>query len=55
MRTDWKINITDEKLKENTSQNLIRFLTRIIFVWFLKEKGLIKEETFDEKYILKIY
>ena len=48
-----KINISEEKLKENTSQNLIRFLTRIIFVWFLKEKGLIKEETFDEKYIFE--
>ncbi|WP_051524385.1 Eco57I restriction-modification methylase domain-containing protein [Sulfurihydrogenibium subterraneum] len=30
-------------------ENLIRLITRLIFVWFLKEKKLIPEEIFDEK------
>ncbi|HID01089.1 MAG TPA: SAM-dependent DNA methyltransferase, partial [Piscirickettsiaceae bacterium] len=30
-------------------ENLIRLITRLIFVWFLKEKGLIPEEVFDEE------
>ena len=29
----------------------IRLITRLIFVWFLKQKDLIPEEFFDEKYI----
>lgn len=29
----------------------IRFITRLVFVWFLREKGLISESFFDEKYI----
>jgi len=41
----------NENLKEHYAQNLIRFLTRILFVWFLKEKNLIKETIFDENYI----
>ena len=32
-------------------ENVIRLVTRLIFVWFLKEKHLIPEEFFDEKYI----
>ncbi len=32
-------------------ENLIRLLTRLIFVWFLKEKGLIPEEIFDEEFL----
>ncbi|PTV93207.1 Eco57I restriction-modification methylase [Halanaerobium saccharolyticum] len=46
-----KITADPEKVRENNTQNLIRFLTRIIFVWFLKEKGLIDKKIFDEKYI----
>ena len=30
---------------------VIRFITRIIFIWFMKQKGLIKDELFDEKQI----
>ena len=41
----------DEKLKEHNGKNVIRLLTRILFVWFIKEKGLIPEEIFDEKVI----
>ncbi|MCX8029918.1 MAG: BREX-1 system adenine-specific DNA-methyltransferase PglX, partial [Brevinematales bacterium] len=32
-------------------ENLIRLLTRLIFVWFLKEKGLIPEEIFDPAFL----
>jgi len=32
-----------------TLQNLIRLLTRLLFCWFLKAKGLIPNELFDEK------
>lgn len=32
-------------------ENLIRLLTRLIFVWFLKEKKLIPEEIFDENFL----
>lgn len=36
--------------KYNT-ENIIRLITRLIFVWFLKQKGLIPKEFFDEQYI----
>lgn len=32
-------------------ENVIRLVTRLIFVWFLKEKHLIPEEFFNESYI----
>lgn len=32
-------------------ENLIRLLTRLIFVWFLKEKKLIPEEIFEEEHL----
>jgi hypothetical protein len=31
------------------STNLIRLITRIIFIWFIKEKGLVPEQLFNEK------
>jgi hypothetical protein len=37
----------DEAIKEHKAQNVIRLLTRILFVWFIKQKGLIPEELFD--------
>lgn len=33
------------------AESIIRLITRLIFVWFLKQKGLIPNEFFDEKYI----
>ncbi len=45
-------NITNER--ENASINVIRLLTRIIFVWFLKEKNLVPDDLFDEKKIAAI-
>ena len=41
----------EEKLREHNAKNLIRLLTRLLFVWFIKEKDLIPEELFDEKSI----
>ncbi|MBO4858908.1 MAG: N-6 DNA methylase [Treponema sp.] len=44
----------EEKLREHNAKNLIRLLTRLLFVWFIKEKDLIPEELFDEKLIKEI-
>ena len=38
----------EELIKEHNATNVIRMLTRILFVWFIKQKGLIPEELFDE-------
>ncbi|MBX7242340.1 MAG: Eco57I restriction-modification methylase domain-containing protein [Bacteroidia bacterium] len=46
---------TPEKLQELANQKaMIRFITRIIFVWFLKEKKLVPENLFDQEYIAQI-
>lgn len=42
----------EEKNKANKAQHLIRLLTRLLFVWFIKQKNLIPNQIFDEK-ILK--
>lgn len=44
----------DEKVREHNAKNLIRLLTRLLFVWFIKEKDLIPEELFDESKIKEI-
>ena len=41
----------DEAIKEHKGKNIIRLLTRVLFIWFIKEKGLIPEEIFNEKEI----
>ncbi len=41
----------NDKVREHNAKNLIRLLTRILFVWFIKEKNLIPDELFDENYI----
>ena len=38
----------------NNSTNVIRLLTRLIFTWFLKEKGLVPDALFDEKQLGRI-
>lgn len=43
--------LLDPEVREHNAKNLIRLLTRILFVWFIKEKNLIPEELFDEDYI----
>ena len=35
--------------EEFVSMSVIRLLTRLFFVWFIKEKGLVDKELFDEK------
>jgi adenine-specific DNA-methyltransferase len=37
----------DEMIREHNATNVIRLLTRVLFVWFIKEKKLIPEELFD--------
>lgn len=37
--------------KVYNSENVIRLLTRLIFVWFVKEKNLIPELLFDKEYL----
>lgn len=49
-----KVKFPDDEEKneeKRNSQNVIRFITRLIFSWFLKEKGLIPEIVFDKEYI----
>ena len=47
-------NSLDDSAKRETfnNENVIRLVTRLIFVWFLKEKHLIPEELFDESFIV---
>ncbi|MCY3682994.1 MAG: Eco57I restriction-modification methylase domain-containing protein [Gemmatimonadetes bacterium] len=42
----------DKEIRNATS--LIRLITRLIFVWFIKEKGLVQNALFDKKQIDKI-
>ena len=42
----------DEEIRNAT--NIIRLITRLIFVWFIKEKGLLQNTLFDKKQIDKI-
>ena len=42
----------DESLRNATS--VIRLITRLIFVWFLKEKGLVPDALFDEHQLIKL-
>ncbi|GIW63610.1 MAG: type II restriction endonuclease [Patescibacteria group bacterium] len=35
-------------------ENLIRLITRLIFVWFLKEKGLIPKEIFEKEFLKSV-
>lgn len=43
-----------EAPEQNESTNLIRLVTRILFIWFLKEKDLIGQDLFDREKIDKI-
>ncbi|MDO9212255.1 MAG: N-6 DNA methylase [Methylococcales bacterium] len=40
-----------EKVHEHNAKNLIRLLTRLLFVWFIKEKHLIPDELFKENWL----
>jgi hypothetical protein len=41
--------VVDGEDEKQRATSLIRFLTRIIFCWFLKEKGLVPESLFNRK------
>jgi len=47
----------EDLIQEHNATNVIRLLTRLLFAWFIKEKGLIPDELFDldalQKDILK--
>ncbi|MET3732911.1 Eco57I restriction-modification methylase domain-containing protein [Moheibacter stercoris] len=43
--------IYDDLVNEHKATNVIRLLTRLLFVWFIKEKKLIPEELFDIKFL----
>ncbi|MBX0312172.1 MAG: class I SAM-dependent DNA methyltransferase, partial [Sulfurihydrogenibium sp.] len=52
---DYKYSDDPEKDREiRNAQGLIRLLTRLIFIWFLKEKGLVPNKLFDEKELKNI-
>jgi adenine-specific DNA-methyltransferase len=42
-----------ELRQEHNAKNVIRLLTRFLFVWFIKEKKLIPAQLFDHKYLTK--
>ena len=49
---------TNEKRTLKPEEHVIRLITRLLFVWFIKEKGLVAEELFNEAQIaplLKAY
>lgn len=44
-------NENDQNQHQLNSQAMIRLITRMMFVWFMKEKGLVPEKLFDKSYI----
>jgi adenine-specific DNA-methyltransferase len=43
---------TDEEVRNATS--IIRLITRLIFIWFIKEKNLVPEELFNQRKLQNI-
>jgi methylase of polypeptide subunit release factors len=48
-----KIHFPDNK-EETKPLHLIRLLSRLIFIWFIKQKGLIPDKIFDQEYLKEI-
>ncbi len=44
-----------QKVREHNAKNLIRLLTRMLFVWFIKQRGLVPHELFDPEQIARDY
>jgi hypothetical protein len=62
--SDWyfwamdNVRFTDDKEKDNEvrkSTNLIRLIIEVIFIWFIKEMGLVSEKLFDEEDICNLF
>lgn len=52
-----EVKFPDDELKDDKSRNpvnVIRLITRLIFVWFLKEKNLIPDDLFNKRELDKI-
>ena len=47
-------NDTEGNQHQTNSQAMIRMITRMMFVWFMKQKKLIPEEIFDKAYLDKV-
>lgn len=51
------VDFPDDIEKQTATRNavnLIRLITRIIFIWFIKEKGLVPDSIFNRSYLAKI-
>ncbi|MBZ0184458.1 MAG: N-6 DNA methylase [Melioribacteraceae bacterium] len=44
-------NDIEEEKNKHIQMSLIRLITRLIFVWFIKEKNLVDEKLFDERFL----
>lgn len=44
-----------QKVREHDAKNLIRLLTRMLFVWFIKQRGLVPHELFDAEAVAREY
>ena len=42
---------TDKNRTLKPEEHVIRLITRLLFVWFIKEKGLVADELFNETYV----
>ncbi len=52
-----EVEFPDDELKDDKTRNpvnVIRLITRLIFIWFLKEKNLIPDELFNKRELDKI-
>ena len=45
---------TDTDDRENINRKMIRLITRMLFVWFIKQKHLVPNNIFEEEYLSKI-
>jgi REP element-mobilizing transposase RayT/type I restriction-modification system DNA methylase subunit len=44
-----------QKVREHDAKNLIRLLTRMLFVWFIKQRGLVPHALFDAEAVARDY
>ena len=48
---DWATDTIKFNSNDNVKVHTIKIISRLLFLWFLKEKGLISEELFDKNFI----